>query len=401
MKNTIYVIFGLFALALFCITMLNPSYAEEWLIIDDALDVVVWQISSGLWNFEKVEEEKLIQPVEENKNEEDDTVEAEVTPVEEIDKWGDEDSQVNLEWDSENVESNMDEMGYNKEQENKHKERIDIDEIEDNKEEGSENNKEESNFWYNNVNEWNEGGVSSEDKNMLILVNWEKDVSDLSLFGSFQDDLRINEVEINLNSTNSQLENWTFWEISVNRPNSLNDSDWPIRIVVMDRNLWSPGAWISSDYYWYYYQWWNNYWFTFNSSSTTQKAVWNSTYTGWYYWELFIYGTTDYRQNSAHYNNLWGWWSDAESNNWWLDTILQTQGNRRGPCPEWWHVPSAWEWWLLVKYWAMNNNYGYTPKQWMIIYISWRNDIVILEIILRYRLDDEFITKIIVQPAND
>jgi predicted nucleic acid-binding Zn ribbon protein len=29
MKNTMYIVFGVFALALFGVTMLNPSYAEE------------------------------------------------------------------------------------------------------------------------------------------------------------------------------------------------------------------------------------------------------------------------------------------------------------------------------------------------------------------------------------
>ena len=103
MKDTMYIVFGVFALALFGITMLNPSYAEEWLIIDDALDAVAQQITSGSWGFEKVEEEKMILPVEEDEGEDEDVVEPEATPVEEIEEWEGEDSQdlddTNLEWD--------------------------------------------------------------------------------------------------------------------------------------------------------------------------------------------------------------------------------------------------------------------------------------------------------------
>ena len=97
MKNAMYIVFGVFALVLFGITMLNPSYAEEWLIIDDALDAVIWQMTTGSWGFEKVEEQKVIQPVEEDEGgeitEPADPVEPEVTPVEKIEEWENEDSQ--------------------------------------------------------------------------------------------------------------------------------------------------------------------------------------------------------------------------------------------------------------------------------------------------------------------
>jgi len=45
MKNAMYVVFGVFALALFGITRSNPSYASDWLILDDALDIItVWNV---------------------------------------------------------------------------------------------------------------------------------------------------------------------------------------------------------------------------------------------------------------------------------------------------------------------------------------------------------------------
>ncbi len=43
MKNTMYIVFGTFALLLFMITRANPSFANEWLIIDEALDKIAEQ----------------------------------------------------------------------------------------------------------------------------------------------------------------------------------------------------------------------------------------------------------------------------------------------------------------------------------------------------------------------
>ena len=103
MKNTMYIVFGVFALTLFGITMLNPSYAEEWLIIDDALDAIMqWREMYGSWGFEKVEEEKMIQPVEDHEDE--DIVEPEVTSDEEIEEWEGEDFQDLESKDNENTD---------------------------------------------------------------------------------------------------------------------------------------------------------------------------------------------------------------------------------------------------------------------------------------------------------
>ena len=44
MKNTMYIVFGTFALLLFMITRSNPSFAEEWLLIDEALNKIAEQI---------------------------------------------------------------------------------------------------------------------------------------------------------------------------------------------------------------------------------------------------------------------------------------------------------------------------------------------------------------------
>ena len=131
MKNAMYIVFGVFALALFTITRIHPSYANEWLMIDDALDAIVlyWEVEQlpedeeveGVQN-EEVQENGQIQDVEEDEN----IVEPEETSDEEIneeEKTSEDLDETVLErdnkgidwleigWNEENVEDNSEDTG--------------------------------------------------------------------------------------------------------------------------------------------------------------------------------------------------------------------------------------------------------------------------------------------------
>ena len=41
MKNVLFFIFGVYAVALFCITSFNPSYAKDGILLDSAIDGVI------------------------------------------------------------------------------------------------------------------------------------------------------------------------------------------------------------------------------------------------------------------------------------------------------------------------------------------------------------------------
>jgi len=84
MKNAMYIVFWVFALALFAITRIHPGYADEWLMIDDALDAIVlyWEVEQ-LPEDEEVEEVQEIEQAQEVEEEEY-IVEPEETTNEEI-----------------------------------------------------------------------------------------------------------------------------------------------------------------------------------------------------------------------------------------------------------------------------------------------------------------------------
>ena len=102
-----YIVFGTFALLLFMITRSNPSFAEEWLIIDDALDAIA---ESTVVSNPSLDDEKL--NVEENQSSEDeDITEPELTPDERLAEWDEipqdlEDA--NLEWDNDDKQEKED-----------------------------------------------------------------------------------------------------------------------------------------------------------------------------------------------------------------------------------------------------------------------------------------------------
>ncbi len=172
-------------------------------------------------------------------------------------------------------------------------------------------------------------------------------------------------------TTENQLANFEYWEISIARPESLSSTNYPIEwFTIMDRNLWAITTWAWNDptgkSYWYHYQWWNNYGFPSSLNKvtpTTNGLVWNETYynNSWYYTkDLINWLGFDDDVWSDWSHHPWVWWWENDSNYdktknainklYWDDGW--DRKNRQWPCPKWWHVPSAWEWWMLIKYWA-------------------------------------------------
>ena len=103
MKNTMYIVFGTFALLLFMITRTNPSFANEWLIIDEALDKIAEQtIPSDNVSGEDSE-------VSDESIEGENPTEPEIVPEEKVAEW-DENSQdlENDEDDNGGSEENLD-----------------------------------------------------------------------------------------------------------------------------------------------------------------------------------------------------------------------------------------------------------------------------------------------------
>ena len=197
-----------------------------------------------------------------------------------------------------------------------------------------------------------------------------------------------------LATTENQLANFEYGMISISRPGSLPDTDYPIEwFTIMDRNLWASETWTTcnANVTWacgYSYQWWNNYWFPITASAskilTGVGLPWNASYNNsWYISKKFInWSSYDYdiwdgsnptAGNKEHHDGIWWWANDfayKSSQNtvnklfWddWWDREL-----RQWPCPKWWHVPSAWEWSMLLYYWY-KGNYTDNPSSYDNIY---------------------------------
>ena len=168
MKNAMYVVFGVFALALFTITRINPGYANDWLILDEALDVIVLN-----WEVEQLAEDEEVEEVQNVEGEEDIT-EPENAPEEKATEWDgnfQDLDDVNLEWnDEDNKEEKEDENQEDKEneevsneEENDENETINEEdketaettgEVEEPKDE--DNNTNQENHWVSNENTNNE-----------------------------------------------------------------------------------------------------------------------------------------------------------------------------------------------------------------------------------------------------
>ena len=321
MKNTMYIVFGVFALALFGITMSNPSYAEEWLIIDDALDAVAQQITSGSWGFEKVEEEKLIQPVENDEGEDKDIVEPEVTSDEEIEEWESEDKENG----EENKEVNVDEIVEDKEQTPEDKEEV----------ESWDNNVEES-YGVNNENTEIYDEKINGNKEELILENVQDDQKGKELENDILDPLKLQN---NNSLTASSQENPYIIYDEENWLITVYSQDLSYWITLQDKNL---GA-TSVGQYWNYYQWWNNEPIDPNNHNDISTSM-----------------------------SAWWWWSDNYSQTniiRWYDTVNHIAinvENRKWPCPSWYHVPSQWEFSELIRLYA-------NAKQLEDYLIPWEN----------------------------
>ena len=125
-------------------------------------------------------------------------------------------------------------------------------------------------------------------------------------------------------------------------------------LTIMDRNLWACVAGTGEESYGNYYQWWNNYGFHYslwnNVPVETVWLTWDDSYNNnWYLSESWINVLADVWSGGRHYNGVWWWAGDNESN--WRWVLLNNPTERQWPCPLYYHVPSIGEWWLLVKYW--------------------------------------------------
>jgi len=178
---------------------------------------------------------------------------------------------------------------------------------------------------------------------------------------------------------------WNFEDIDVY---FISDT-WVVSyITLMDRNMWATEVYNWSSYspntwsYGFHYQWWNNNWFQIwcwtdpcsdqvTTNATSIKVLWNSNYDNkWYNWIIFISSGYDYWVWNNHYDGLWWWSGDAESNNWRLDTMtLGSVRDRQWPCPDGYHVPSAWEWQKLSEY-RCKSNLNYCTWSWTYQYFD-------------------------------
>lgn len=161
--------------------------------------------------------------------------------------------------------------------------------------------------------------------------------------------------------TTDQLNEWSWWIISIENPNYGNDSEIIPWFTIMDRNLWASttGFWSSAskDSYWFYYQWGNNYWFSLKwnniPSKTTTKAKWDDSYIHkWYIGTSFITNWNDYWDDGYHDNLRW-WENDKNDVLRWLYADNFTE--RQWPCPNGYHIPSAGERNEVFKYWCITN----------------------------------------------
>jgi len=401
MKNTMYIVFWVFALALFGITMLNPSYAEEWLIIDDALDAIMqWTEMYGSWGFEKVEEEKMILPVEEDEGEDEDVVESEVTPVEEIEEWEGEDSQdlddVDLEWSGGDAEENVDETVEDKGQTEEYKEEIEswgddinvesywvTDENENNSTETVSTNDDFNNSGFIKPEIQNQE-LQSSTKTIKFHPNWWAfswmnidEIKEVTYTKNANWDYipDINLQFPNRNSENMSQQSWWMfawwyttstnqttewlWMVSDTTSsektvyakwlpfNDLKIQVWDISFVIMDRNMWAEDVAQWNHYseslskVWYYYQWWNNYWFKNDSLplNSWTSAIFDASL--WWPWNYYT---------SSKYLKVWRYWSLYKSNFnnlWWWESW--TYEAMQWPCPEWYHIPDWNEWKDIIQ----------------------------------------------------
>ncbi len=131
----------------------------------------------------------------------------------------------------------------------------------------------------------------------------------------------------------------------------------PEQIIIQSMNVWAT----DSDPYGYYFQRGNNHGFSSSETPTVveEGLIWDDSYNHkWYNSSNWINGSKndyDVWADESHHDDVWWGEGDNAWNHWGLDTILETQKSRQGPCDEGYHVPSAGEWSKIIEYWALAN----------------------------------------------
>ena len=168
----------------------------------------------------------------------------------------------------------------------------------------------------------------------------------------------------NVNDSNtiiSQFANegrtFTYWEISISRPDSISTG--PESYIIMDRNLWATSSWTVCDTWsnngtcGLLYQYWNNYWYSYGNINMAEKCNEKSV------------DLRDYSPSNPYYDSTFIKWkrrcnnagTDADwaaisnYNIWWWQNGNYT--DRQWPCPNWWHIPTKKEWEDVVNYWTV------------------------------------------------
>ncbi len=326
MKNTMYIVFGVFALALFGVTIINPSYASEWLIIDEALDAIVLY-----WEVETAKDEEV---VEETQDEE------ENIPA------------VDNEWDENSKYLEDDGDDNNEDEENLDWEEVDNGENDENEDWNEwwkieENDKTSETEEVDNQPKVQISETSIDDENHGVSdENFEKtDNEDLGNFGfivkennlsiyeedeeSWEDDIEI------IWGNNHIIWNRTKWIITI------YTWDFSYGVTIEDKNLGAENVWEI----WLYYQYWINHWNSSDSETTKTLLEWNNSYIhNWYPYETLFIAMGNIRSwNNDYWRELRWWENDNSSNNWWLDILWETINYRKWPCNNEYHVPSIWE----------------------------------------------------------
>ena len=336
MKNAMYIVFWVFALALFAITRIHPSYANEWLMIDDALDAIVlyWEVDQ-LPEDEEVEGEDIIELEE--------IVYDEIMIKEETD-----------------VVTNEE----NDEAENEEIPKIRDDELDDI-------------IWKSWWEiEWNNSDLTDVEKINSFFEWW-----NIEIQGNQCEDGETYSSEIDWCYTSRDANNIVYyWNDGEIWTITIKDPDWTQIITIMDRNLWAMSDDINNvSSYWYYFQRWNNhpienstetvtpiaekpeyknYWPWHSWNGTDDHIIANNDYD---YWSWFNYiGDTQIK----HYDWLWWWYGDYWDTveNVWIWWWLKNWDLRQWPCPTWYHVPSAWERNALAAYYYNAKNPTATKK---------------------------------------
>ena len=131
----------------------------------------------------------------------------------------------------------------------------------------------------------------------------------------------------------------------------------PEQIIIQSMNVWAT----DSGPYGYHFQRWNNHGFSSSETPTVveEGLIWDDSYRHKGYESInWINGSKndyDVWADESHHDDVWWGEGDNAWNHWGLDTILETQKNRQGPCDEGYHVPSAGEWSKIVEYRAFEN----------------------------------------------